>query len=60
MDDLLQDLRARDAATASAQSPRCKQSSDAILLDTTNMSIDEAVRRRCLAALGATATQVRH
>ena len=53
---LLQDIKARDGRDSGRAVAPLQQSSDAILLDTTNLSIDDAVNE--VLARYATATQV--
>ena len=53
---LLQDIRARDERDSARAVAPLQKCSDAILLDTTNLSIDDAVER--VLACYATATRV--
>ncbi len=45
MDSLLRDIRERDARDASRAASPLEPAADAVLLDTTNLTIDEAVAR---------------
>ena len=55
MDSLLRDIRERDARDAGRAAAPLEPAADAVLLDTTDLTIDEAIARVLALCIGAAA-----